>query len=369
MHFQRGHGGDRAITYLQHAADNARRRSAFVEARAHFDRALVVLEQQPPGVERTEREMTLRIGLGAVVMATEGWGSAAAERAYARARALGQQLGDTPRLFPALWGLWLFYWGRGQLATARDIADGLLPLAGKQDDRGLLLQAHHAAWATAFSQGRLDESQAHAAKGVELYEAAAHAGMASTYGSHDAGVCAMQFNARALALTGRTEEALRMSDAAVLLARSLGHAFSEALALIFAAAVRQALRDVSGTKRCAAQAMAIAREHDFRLLSAWAVTLEGWADVEEGQGAPAVHAIADGLRIIRASGSTQFLTHYLGLYADACLRHRQAADGLAAVAEALGLVEQTGERFYEAELHRLKGELELLTRSNRDTEA
>ena len=359
MHFLSGHDGRRAVTYLHHAAENARRRSAFAEARAHFDRALAVLETQPADVERTEREMTLRIGLGAVVMATEGWGSAEAERTYERARALAQQLGDAPRLFPALWGLWLFYWGRGLLATARDISNDLMELAGRRNEPALVLQAHHAVWATAFSQGNLEETRVHAERGMELYEAASHAVMAATYGSHDAGVCAMQFNARALALAGRTGDAIHMSEAAISLARDLGHAFSEALARIFAAAVCQTVRDAPGARRHADAALAIAREQDFRLLSAWAATLAEWTTVEHGQPADAMRAIAGALTAIRASGSAQFLTHYLGLFAEACLENHQPAAGLEALDEALSVVRRTGERFYEAEIYRLKGELEL----------
>ena len=126
MHFEQSRDLRRATIYLEHAAENARRRGAYKEARMHFERALALLERQPPGREHTEREVVLRIGLGGVAMATLGWAAPDVENAYLRARALCRELGETPRLFPALWGLWLFYWGRGPLNTAHQISENLL---------------------------------------------------------------------------------------------------------------------------------------------------------------------------------------------------------------------------------------------------
>jgi adenylate cyclase len=129
MHFERSGDIPRAGMYLQQAAENARSRSAFSEARTHFQRALALLEIEPAGRERTEREIKLWIGLGASAMAVRGWGTQEAERAYSRARKLCNELGESPVLFPALWGLWLFYWGRGPLSAAHELAQDLLGLA------------------------------------------------------------------------------------------------------------------------------------------------------------------------------------------------------------------------------------------------
>ncbi len=209
MHFERSGDVRRAGMYLQQAAENATSRSAFSEARMHFERALALIENEPASRDRTEREIRLWIGLGAAAMAARGWGTPEAERAYSRARVLCQEHGESPELFPALWGLWLFYWGRGPLAAAHELAQDLLRLARSRGDDGALLQAHHAAWATAFSRGDLHAACFHASEGIRLYDPHRHASIAATYGNHDAGVCARLFLARASALLGRTEDAIR----------------------------------------------------------------------------------------------------------------------------------------------------------------
>jgi predicted ATPase/DNA-binding winged helix-turn-helix (wHTH) protein len=359
LHFERGRDNRRALMYVEQAAQNARRRSAYTEARMHFDKALRLLESLPPGLERTEREAVLRIGLGGVIMATDGWGAKDAEDAYSRAHALCRQLGESTRLFPALWGLWLFYWGRGSLNTAAEVAQDLLALADQSGDQILLLQSHHAAWATAFSRGELQAVMAYTQEGLRLYHAERDAATAVTFGNHDPGVCARIFRARALALLGRIEEAIRTSDDALVLARELAHPFSQALARVFAASVAQVLRDADAARAHAAAATTIAREQEFRLMLAWATAFEGWAEAEQGKHGEGLRRIIASISAARATGSDQFLPLLLGLLAEVQLKIGQTGEGLRTVDEALAIALRTGERFYEAELRRLKGQLQL----------
>ncbi len=358
-HFQFGHDHLRTAVYRQHAADTARRRGAYAEAQEHFTLGLAALWQQPPGAERTEHEATLRIGLGAVVMAQRGWGAEEARLNYERALALCRELGDTPRLFPALWGLWLYYWGRGPMSAAHELAGDLVALANRSGDSPLRLQAHHASWATAFSQGDLETALAHAEAGQRLYDRERDAAAAANYGSHDAGVCCRWFAARAMVLGGRIADAVRTSGEAIAMARSLDHPVTLALALVFAAAVHQARRDGAAAAEHAAAAAVIAREQDLRLILAWASTLEGWAAVECGRAVEGAARIEQGIADARETGSEQFLPHFLGLLAETHLRAGRSRAGLEAVGEALTIAARTGERFHEAELHRLRGELML----------
>jgi predicted ATPase len=357
-HFEQARALPRAVAYRRHAGEIARRRGAYGEAQAHFRRGLDLLAGLPASTERDEREVELRVALGTALMATRGWGAAEVETAFARARDLCRRLGDTPQLFPAVWGLWLFHWGRGSLEIARDLAADLLRLAGASGEPAHTLQARHALWATCFSRGELEAVQAHAAEGLAAYRSDQHFAEAGRYGDHDAGVCGQMFSARAFALAGRTATAVEVSRGAITLARELRHPFSLALALVFAAAVHQIRRDAPGARAHAAEAGAVAREQNFRLMQAWAGALEGWAMVE--QHAPGLALIQESIRAARATGSDQFQPHLLGLLADAHRRQRAPGAGLDAIAEALAIVHRSGERFYEAELHRLRGELRVM---------
>jgi DNA-binding winged helix-turn-helix (wHTH) protein/predicted ATPase len=359
MHFEEARRLERAGFYRRHAALNAQRRRAYAEARTHFERALALLAMEPPGQDRTEREALLRMGLGAALMPALGWGAPEVEESYARARALCEGLQDNPALFAALWGLWLFYWGRGPLSVAQQIADDLTRLSRGREDLALRLQALHACWATAFLRGDLDQACELAAEGLSLYEANRDAPMAAIYGSHDAGVCARYFRARALALRGQLAEAVRTADEGIALARALNDPFSLALAHVFAASVHEARHDVATVKAHAEAAVAIAKTEDFRLMYVWGAPLQGWAAVQEGHHEEGLRCLEAALAEARSNGSNSFVPYSLALYAECCLITSRTVDAYDAIAEAFAILSRTGERFWEAELLRIQGEVEL----------
>ncbi len=356
MHFERGRDTDRAIRYLHEAGQNAVRRNAPREAIVHLERAIALLHPLPGTPGPAQQEFALQIALGSQLMAIYGWGAPEVERAYARAHALGREVGDAPQLFPALWGLWLYYWGRGELAQARPLAENLLGRAERAGDRGLLLEAHHALWPTLLSHGELRRAVEHSSRGIALYESEAHSALAPLYGNHDAGACARWFGAWALALLGLPDRAVEMSRAAVGLAQQLGHPFSQALSLFFAAAVHQCRGEGPAVRERAEAALVLARTHGFSLALAWATTLLGWAMARDGQTEEGISTIRRGTEAARANGLA-FQPYFLALLAEACGTAGRTADGLTAVAEALATAARTGEHFYRAELYRLKGEL------------
>ena len=290
-------------------------------------------------------------------MTLEGFAAPEVERAYARARALCERAGDTPQLFPALWGLWLFSWGQGDVPQARRIADDLLARAERIDDRGVRLEAHHALWATLFSQGELAAACDHAARGYALYDPEAHGALATVYGNHDAGACSRLFGGWALGLLGFPERAVESLHEAIALGERSQQPFDLAWAHFYLAAVHQCQGERAAARARAEAALAMAREHAFGLISAWAAALRGWAIAAEGQPDAGISGLRDGLAAAQATGSKRFDSYFLGLLGEACLLAGRASEGLTAVAEGLATVAMTGERFYEAELWRLRGEL------------
>jgi DNA-binding winged helix-turn-helix (wHTH) protein/tetratricopeptide (TPR) repeat protein len=354
LHFELGGDDSRAIDHLRRAGDSARRRSAFREARRHYEHALVLLARQPSGSEDAARELDLQIGLGAATMATAGFGAPPVEAAYSRARELSQQIGDSPGQFPALFGLWLFYWGRGEVRTADGLARDMRRRARRDPD--LRLQAAHASWTTAFSLGAFNETLRHYRSAMRLYERDRHAGMAATYGSHDAAVCSAMFAGRASAIMGRADESARIGQEAVTLARSLEHPFSLGLALTFRAASAQALGDLDSATENVEEATTIAREQGFRLMLGWCLAVSGWVAVQRGDADLGGARIDEAIATTRATGSDQFVSYFMASRAEAYLAASQPGEALRAARDGLAAVAKTGERFYEAELHRLEGE-------------
>ena len=356
MHFELGRDATRAIHHRHRAGMIATRRGAAREAVTHLTRALELLASQPDHPARAEEEIAIQIALGGPLMAIKGRGAPEVEHAYRRARALCEQVGDAPRLFPALWGLFMHHRSRGELDAALALGNRLLALAHQADDAGLVLQAHHALWATRFARGELLAARDHTVHGFDLYEPERHAPLAAIYGNHDPGVCALGHRAWALALLGETEAASRAAADATVLARTVGHRFSEAHALLYAARLHQLWDDWQTTREYADRADALAREAGFVQLGAWADVMRGWAIVQSGGGASGITPMRGGIAAINASGSRDFLTYFLGLLTESLIRAHEADAALDVVTEALVVAGSCGERFYEAELLRLSGE-------------
>ena len=354
VHFELGGDEGRAVHYLGRAGDSARRRSAFREARRHYEHALELLMRQPDDAARAARELDLQIGLGVATMATAGFGAPPVEAAYSRARELSQQIGDTPGRFPALFGLWLFYWGRGEVRTADGLARDLRRRSGRNPD--LRLQAAHASWTTAFSRGAFEETRRHVRTAMTLYDRDRHAGMAATYGSHDPAVCGGMFAGRASAIMGLADESAHLGEEAVTLARSLDHPFSLGLALTFRAASAQALGDHDAVTSNVDEATIIAREQGFRLMLGWCLAVSGRAAVQRGQADQGGAWIDEAIATTRSTGSDQFLSYLMASRAEAHLAAAQPDEALQATRAGFAAVATTGERFSVAELHRLQGE-------------
>jgi DNA-binding winged helix-turn-helix (wHTH) protein/tetratricopeptide (TPR) repeat protein len=359
VHFEQARDAERAIVFFQRAAEADRHRGAHMGAQQHFQRALALLEDLPESPERDTREVILRIALGAELMATRGFGSPEVAACYAAARDLCERVETTPHLFPALWGLWLFYLFRGPLEAARDVAQRLLELAHQSGEQALILQAHHALWATAWSSGDLRMVHEHARAGMELYEPERDAALGVTYGNHDAGACAQCFTAWAEALAGRPATAARGLDAAIVHTRSLDHPFFLAVTLLAAAQVFTASRDSARAREHASEAGAIAREHGFGLLSAWASTHEGRALFDLGDVDHGLEMMRKGVAAVRATGSLLHLPFQLALLAEALLRDGLLDDSAESLREAFVICERIGERLSMSELHRVRGELRL----------
>jgi tetratricopeptide (TPR) repeat protein len=247
VHFEQGRDADRALRYLQYAADNALRLSAYTDAITHLTKALALLTGLPETPERAQRELVLQTTLGPALMATRGYAAPEVEYAYARARELGQQVGDTPQLFQALWGLWYFYLARAEFQTARELGEQLLHLAQRVQAPALLLVAHRVLGQTLAFLGEFSTAQGHLERAMILYDLKQHHAFASLYGQ-DQGVICRSWAALTLWSLGYPEQALQRSPEALTLAQEVVHPFSLAYAMCFAGMLCQLCRDIQPRK-------------------------------------------------------------------------------------------------------------------------
>jgi predicted ATPase len=368
VHFEQGRDADRALRHLQYAADNVLRRSAHADAITHLTRALALLTALPETTARAQREMVLQTTLGPALMATKGYAAAEVASAYARARELCRQMGETPQLFQALWGLWYFHLVRAEFQTAHELGAQLLHVAQRVQAPALLLVAHRVLGQTLAFLGEFSTARGHLEREMILYDPEQHRASVSLYGQ-DQGVVCRSWAALTLWGLGYPDQALRCSREALTLAQELAHPFSLAYAMCFAGKFCQLRRDVQAAQAWAMAAMALCTEQGFALYLARGTILQGWAMAEQGQGAAGLAQMRQGLVAYQATGAAVFRPYYLASLAEAYGKVGQAGEGLALLGEALAAVHKTGERFCEAELYRLKGELLLVCSAENHGEA
>src|SRR5262245_53089429 len=234
-HLTEGGHTAQAVGYWQRAGEKAVGRSANPEAISHLKTGLALLQALPETTERIQQELLLQTTLGPALMNTKGFAAPEAEHAYARARELCQRMGDTPRLFSVLRGLWQFYNGRGAYQTARELGEQCLQLAQQGHDTARLLEAHHTLWTTGLLLGELRFAHTHLEEGLTLLDPQEHRALAVLYG-HDPSVCCRGVAAVTLWLLGYPDQALRQQGALDILAQEVAHppslAFTRMLAAI-----------------------------------------------------------------------------------------------------------------------------------------
>jgi predicted ATPase len=351
-----------AIHYWQRAGQRAIERSTHLEAIAHLSKGLEVLGTLPDTPERAQQELDLQITLGAALSATKSWAAPEAGRAYARARALCQQIGETPQLFTVLRGLWAFYVVRAEYQTALELGEQCFALAHSLQDPSLLLEAHHTHWDTLFFVGEVVAAHAHMEEGAALYDSQQHRSHTVIY-EEDPEVCRLDVRAHVLWHLGYPDQALRSIHSALTLARDIAHPYSLAHALGMATWLYQCRREVRLTQEHAEAVMTFSDAQGFPYWAAWGTLLRGWVLTEQGQGKEAIAQLHQGLAAYQATGAEVCLPFGLALLAEAYGKVGQTEAGLTTLAEALATAHRTGERGWEVEIHRLKGEL-LLRRAS-----
>jgi len=347
---------EQAVIYWQRAGQQASDRSANLEAVSHFTTGIELLTTLPATPARTQHAVTLHIALGAALQMAKGLAAPEVEHAYTQAYALCQQVDEMPELVPVLFGLWRFYNTRSQFHTARELGETLLRLAQRTNDPALAVIAHYALGWTWFSLGALPTARQHLEEGITHYTPDQRRTPVFRMG-HDPGVACRAFAAWTLWLLGYPEQALARIHDALALAHELAHPFSLAFARCQAAWIYQFRRDVPAVHEQAEAAVALATEQGFPLWVAQGTSFRGWALAMQGQGEEGLAQERQGLAAWRATGGAMRVPYFCTLLADVSAHLGYTEDGLQALAEAHTLVEQHEERWWEAEVHRLRGVL------------
>jgi DNA-binding winged helix-turn-helix (wHTH) protein/tetratricopeptide (TPR) repeat protein len=355
-HFREGREAPRAVAYLRQAADNALQRSAYHESSAHLLQALELLQELPKTPQRDRDELALRIALAPLLVTVKGFASPEVGQTYTRARALCYELGERSLLIRATWGLSAHRLVCGQPRRARKIAEELCRLIVEEPDTPLLTLGHLALGSALYYLGELSLAHEHFQQAIAAYSPERHRLLPYYVGPQDLRVTCLRNSAWVAWALGYPDQGLTAGNAAVALARESSHSPSLTAALLGMARLHQFRREPALTRQHAEAAMTLAGQQGFAQRLAAATILFGWAQAAQGE-PEGIETMAGGLADYRATGAEDDLPYWLALLASRRAAMQQVEAAGLDLDEALALVRANSTRVWEAELHRLRGEL------------
>jgi class 3 adenylate cyclase/tetratricopeptide (TPR) repeat protein len=337
-----GKAGHRSIT-----------RSAMAEAAAQFDKALDQLALLPDDLERQRQELEFLSALGAVSQLVKGEAAPETGDAYARARALWEQLGSPLEFLHIPFGQSVYHSQRGELDLALRLDEDLLHMSHQRNDSAGLVLGYLSSGRDLMFAGRFARSRSHLEEALTLYDPISHRSLVHQAGD-DPYVDSQAFFGIVLFCLGYPDQALARSSAAIAGARRLAHPPSLAVSLAIGAWLLSLVGDNTDLGERADELVAVATEQGFPFYRAQGTIYRGWVKVQNGD-------VTGGMSLLR-SGSAAYHATGAGprsnfLLARACEIAGQIEEGLTLLDDTLQIVEMTGLRWFAAELNRHKGRL------------
>ncbi|UWQ89573.1 AAA family ATPase [Rhodobacteraceae bacterium M382] len=356
-HYAKAGLTETAVFHWHKAGRRAIERSANVEAISHLTEGIALLGELANTEKRNLQELDLQMALGTPLMLTKGFAAPEVERTFSRALELSEQVGETSKRFSALWGVNYCYSVRSPGARP-ELPEQVFHLAQSEGDQTQRLVAHRVLGSALVLQARFTEALELLQQGLTLYDPEQHRSLAYVYGQ-DLGVVTRQWTAWALWFLGYPDQALSLSRETAVLAREISHPLTDVYIAGFTAIFHRFRREAALAGEIADKAAREAAEQGFGLFLTMATVVRG-SLLTEGSMDDGIALLQDGLTGWRNTGAELFVPFYLALLAKAHCKAGQTAQGLAALDEAQIIADKggaDGERLWDAELSRIKGEL------------
>ena len=358
-----------AINYWLKAGRLASTRSAFVEAITHFRISLELLGELPESVERDELELQLQQSLASALIAAKGFGAAETTQAFNRALQLCEKVEGSPQIFAVLNGMAGVHLMRGEFEQSRSVAEDLLARARRQNDTTALLMGHRVLGMSLFVIGELSDAQRELQSAMALYDPPRHAPLALIF-SHDFKATAQAYLGLASVLLGDIEGGLSHGREALAHAEHLRHPHSICYVLTFLTGAYLVAGMPEVAYPLAERTIALSGEYGFPQWYSGGHLLRGWARVDMGEAQSGLGDIRTSISQLEATGTLIWIQFARYQLARALANTGQPNEAVSLVDQTLAEIRLTTGRWYESEVHRLRGDL-LLTSGKpvRDVEA
>jgi tetratricopeptide (TPR) repeat protein len=358
-HFTEAGLTEQAIGYWLKAGLRSRERSANVEAIGHLTKGLELLGTLDESPERDAQELQFLNPLGSAYQAARGYATAEAGPVFHRARELCDRIGQPLQRYTAMWGVWAWQVTRGEFRLSAELAAEALAFAEQVDDPGMIMEALFPSGFTMLYRGDFAGAREQFRRAVIDYDDRDRTKKWAAITGQDSGGAHRVYLALALWYLGYPDQALSVNREAEAMARTLGHPYSLAQIWHHVAWLYQNYRLGTEAVAAAEMASAISAEQGFAFWGATAMMFKAGGIVLQGRPEEALPLLLKGLDAYRTTGSGLAIPYYLSVLGDAYTRAGRFQDARKALDEGLALAAKNDDRFQEAELHRLKGELHL----------
>jgi class 3 adenylate cyclase/predicted ATPase len=339
---------------------------AMIEAEAQLNHGLDLLSRLPEGSERDRYEISLQVALGAAFIATKGFAAFEAERSYSRARELCRQQIDHPDFPAVLCGLSMHYMHRSGTPGNDDVNRELLCVAEQRQDSATCAIAHWRLAVSALHSGNQQLAIAHFEQAIAFYDQAERPRFISFT---DIRVSSLNFIALSSLWRGELDKAVARSHAGLAAAYELGHPYTLSHILHLNCWLHHHLGDPRTVRERAEAALKLTAEHGFSMWEMNAAFWQGWALAAAGDETAGSAQMRDWVATCRTLGVVNQRPFLLGVLAGTRTQAGHPNEALPLLTEALALIERTQERWFEAELHRLKAGALLASTQSNATEA
>ncbi|SPE33999.1 hypothetical protein SBA2_820010 [Acidobacteriia bacterium SbA2] len=347
---------DRAIANYQRAAAAAQRLYANEDAVNLLSRGLVLLEHLLPGAKRDGQELNLQLALAPLYRMTKGWTSPEVEQSLDRTMELCDKVGDDAQRAQMFYGLESLYVVQAKLEKVQLASDELHKLYQRAQATPTPLEADMMLIGSRLHLGRIADANEAMERILDAANPSQPHRITEEQGWNFA-VHGRAWQAHALWLLGYPQSALRRALEGVKLANDLGQPFNQALAATYLAMLQQLCADEATAKASAEKALALTTEYKTPYYRAWSSILVFNAEAREQPGPTTIASLRESIESFKASGARLRLPYYFGLLAQVCGHAGRVEEGLVAVDEGMAASRAHNERWWDAELHRLRGEL------------
>ena len=346
-----------AVSYWIKAGQRAEDHSAYREALGHLDNSLRLLSSLPTGTERDRQELRLQTARAAALQATQGFASKETGEAWTRARELCAGLGNAPEVFPVLHGIFLFHMLRGEVQTGHDVATECYRRAEGQDQVIPRMFGHRSLGSALLHLGKFSDAGEHLREMWRLADTASAEFSSNVYGLHPR-TAAPAFLSLADFASGYPTRARAAAADALDHAEQLGYLHNLCYALYWSNKTFIQLREFDSVRERALRLQSLGRDEGYPQWMAFGAFQEGVALAGLGDCESGAARMQQGIKAYRALDSVLYLPFMEAQLAIALASTGHRDEAMSTINSAILQAQRTQELWFEAEIHRLQGDLQ-----------